>query len=155
MLDNIIHERGYVYNFHFHIVWVTKYRKPIFASKQYVSDMTTIIKNIAETNDIIIEQMEIMPEHVHLLVSFKPKMTPANIVKTLKGVSARLWFKTHPETKSMLWGGHLWSNSYYMSTLGDMSKAVIENYINNQRTEKSNRGKKPMNRQSNSLTSRH
>lgn len=145
MSNNEIHERGYVYNFHFHIVWVTKYRKPIFTSKEYVADMKNIIKSIAETNEIIIEQLEVMPEHVHLLVSFKPKIAPTNVIKTFKGVSARLWFKTHPETKSLLWGGHLWSNSYYMSTLGDMSKNVVEKYISNQRTEKSNRGKKPMN----------
>ena len=44
----------------------------------------------------------------------------------------------------LLWGGHLWSNSYYMSTLGDMSKNVVEKYISNQRNKKSNRGKKPM-----------
>ena len=144
MSNNAIQERGYVYNFHFHIVWVTKYRKSIFTSKQYVSDMTNIIKSIAEANDIIIEQIEVMPEHVHLLVSFKPKLAPTNVVKTFKGVSARLWFKEYPETKSLLWGGHLWSNSYYMSTLGDMSKNVVEKYISNQRTEKSNRGKKPM-----------
>lgn len=144
MSNNAIQERGYVYNFHFHIVWVTKYRKSIFTSKQYISDMKNIIKSIAKANEIIIEQIEIMPEHVHLLVSFKPKIAPTNVVKTFKGVSARLWFKEHPETKSLLWGGHLWSNSYYMSTLGDMSKNVVEKYISNQRTEKSNRGKKPM-----------
>lgn len=96
MSNNEIHERGYVYNFHFHMVWVTKYRKPIFTSKEYVADMKNIIKSIAETNEIIIEQLEVMPEHVHLLVSFKPKIAPTNVIKTFKGVSARLWFKTHP-----------------------------------------------------------
>jgi putative transposase len=96
-------ERGYVYNFSYHIVWVTKYRKPVF--------------------------------------TFKPKLAPADVVKILKGSSARLWFTAHPETKRKLWGGHLWSPSYYIGTLGEMSKQVVEEYINNQRTEKSNAGR--------------
>ena len=48
----------------------------------------------------------------------------------------RFFFKNHPEIKAdKLWGGHLWSHSYYMSTLGNMSKDVIERYIQNQYSE--------------------
>ena len=77
-----------------------------------------------------------MPDHIHLLVSFKPKYAPANVVKALNGVSARAWFKQYPETKSKLWGGHLWTSSYFMSTLSDMSKETVAHYIENQRPEK-------------------
>lgn len=141
MINNVIHERGYVYNFHFHIVWVTKYRKAVFTDENLVDDMKGILLDVAKTNDITIEQLEVIPEHVHLLVSFKPKYAPANMVKVLKGVSARAWFKLHPETQQQLWGGHLWSPSYFMSTLGDMSKETVKNYIESQRTEKSNSGR--------------
>lgn len=138
-----IHERGYVYNFHFHIVWVTKYRKAVFTTLELVSDMQSMLLQIAEQNAIKVETMEVMPDHVHMLVSFKPKYAPTNIVKALKGISARYWFEKHPETKSKLLGGHLWSPSYFISTLGDMSKTTVANYIKNQRTEKSNAGRKP------------
>ncbi|WP_235805917.1 IS200/IS605 family transposase, partial [Levilactobacillus koreensis] len=74
------------------------------------------------------------PDHVHLLLSFKPKYAPTNVVKAFKGGSARLFFELHPEIKAQqFWGGHLWSPSYFMSTLGDMSRQNVENYIANQR----------------------
>ena len=64
-----------------------------------------------------------------MLISFSPKQRPVNVVK---GLTARKWFELHPETKQMLWGGHLWSPIYFMSTLGDMSKEVVKNYIASQ-----------------------
>ena len=73
----------------------------------------------------------------YLLVSFKPKYASSEIVQALKGSSAKLWFTAHPETKKLLWGGHLWSPSYYIGTLGEMSKSVVENYIESQRSEAS------------------
>jgi len=129
-----IHERGYVYNFHFHLVWVTKYRHEAFTTPKLVSEMKGILTKIAQLNEVTIEQMEVMPDHVHLLLSFKPKYAPTNVVKAFKGGSARLFFELHPEIKSQkFWGGHLWSPSYFMSTLGDMSKETVEDYIIKQR----------------------
>jgi len=137
MSDNIvssIHERVYVYNFHFHLVWVTKYRHEAFTTPKLVSEMKGILTKIAQLNEVTIEQMEIIPDHVHLLLSFKPKYAPTNVVKAFKGGSARLFFELHPEIKSQkFWGGHLWSPSYFMSTLGDMSKETVEDYIIKQR----------------------
>ncbi|AKP64594.1 IS200/IS605 family transposase [Levilactobacillus koreensis] len=133
-IEGAIHERGYVYNFHFHLVWVTKYRHEAFTTPKLVAEMTDILTKIARLNEVTIEQMEVMPDHVHLLLSFKPKYAPTNIVKAFKGGSARLFFELHPEIKDQeFWGGHLWSPSYFMSTLGDMSKTTVENYIANQR----------------------
>jgi len=133
-IPDAIYERGYVYNFHFHLVWVTKYRHDVFTTPKLVTEMTDILMKIARLNEVAIEQMEIMPDHVHLLLSFKPKYAPTNVVKAFKGGSARLFFELHPEIKAQkFWGGHLWSPSYFMSTLGDMSKTTVENYIANQR----------------------
>jgi len=132
--EGMIHERGYVYNFHFHLVWVTKYRHEAFTTPKLVDEMTDILTKIARLNEVTIEQMEVMPDHIHLLLSFKPKYAPTNVVKAFKGGSARLFFELHPEIKAQkFWGGHLWSPSYFMSTLGDMSKTTVENYIANQR----------------------
>ena len=133
-LDEAIYERNYVYNFHFHLIWVTKYRHPAFTTSQLITDMKSILQRIADLNEVTIERMEVMPDHVHMLISFKPKYAPTNIVKAFKGGSARLFFKKHPEVKAQkFWGGHLWSHSYYMSTLGNMSREVVEHYIDNQR----------------------
>ncbi len=132
-IKDAVYERGYVYNFHFHLIWVTKYRCPAFTTPELMQDMKDILAKIAGLNDITIETMEVMPDHVHLLISFKPKYAPTNVVKALKGGSARLFFEKHPDIKTWkFWNGHLWSSSYYMSTLGNMSKEMVEKYIQNQ-----------------------
>lgn len=133
-LDGAIYERNYVYNFHFHLIWVTKYRQPVFTTPELVADMQITLERIAMLNEVTIEQVEIMPDHIHLLISFKPKYAPTNIVKAFKGGSARMFFEKHPEIKAQkFWGGHLWSHSYYMSTLGNMSRETVKNYIANQK----------------------
>jgi len=92
-----------------------------------VKEMEDILKHISELNNITIENMEVMPDHVHMLISFKLKKSPTNIVKALNGGSGRLFLKQHPEIKQrQYWGGNLWSRSYYMSTLGNNSRKLYQ-----------------------------
>ena len=78
-----------------------------------------------------------MPDHIHILCSFKPKYSITDIVKNLKGSSARLFLANHPEIrKSQFWENKLWSNSYYAGTVGNMSKETVKKYILNQYTGK-------------------
>lgn len=135
-IEGAKYERNYVYNFHFHLIWVTKYRRAVFITESLVSDMDKILRDLAQKADIEIEEMRVMPDHIHMLVNFKPKHAASSIVKYLKGHSAKLFFQQHPEIKrDRFWGGHLWSHSYYMSTLGNMSKDIVERYIQNQCTK--------------------
>ncbi len=132
-IEDAVYERGYVYNIHYHLIWVTKYRRPCFTSEELVQEMKDILSSIADGADIIIEKMEVMPEHVHLLVSFKPKYCITDVIKNLKGSSARIFFDRHPEIKKhSFWGGKLWSPSYYAGTLGNMSRETVRKYIQNQ-----------------------
>lgn len=136
-IEGVNYERNYVYSFHYHLIWSTKYRHQVFTTPARVAEMKSILTRIAMLNDVEIEKMEVMPDHIHMLISFKPKHAPTNIVKAFKGGSARLFFERYPEIKSQkFWGGHLWSHSYFMSTLGNMSKDVVERYIENQYTGK-------------------
>lgn len=128
----IKNERTNVYDFNFHLVWVTKYRKQVFTTDEKSSAMKKILKDIAERNGIEIANMEVISDHVHMMISFPPKMTPASVVKSFKGGSAKQWFIQFPNTKKQLWGGHLWSPSYFMSTLGNVSKEVVAQYIDSQ-----------------------
>ena len=103
-------------------------------SEALVNEMKGILTTVAADNEIVIEHMEVMPDHVHVLISFPPSKAPTSAIKALKGRSAFIFLKRHPEIRqSQYWGGHLWSPSYYMSTLGNMSKEVVEQYINNQK----------------------
>ncbi|MFC6253083.1 IS200/IS605 family transposase [Secundilactobacillus hailunensis] len=128
----IKHERTNVYDFNFQLVWVTKYRKPIFTTDERITAMKAILTEIAERNTVEIANMDVLPDQIHLLISFPPKLAPSSIVKAFKGGSAKQWFIQFPETKPLLWNGHLWSSSFFMSTLGNVSKEVVRQYINSQ-----------------------
>ena len=133
-IKDAVYTRRYIYNFHYHLIWVTKYRHKTFVTDQLSEEMKQILSSIAKGNNIVIEKMKVMPDHVHVLISFPPSKAPASAIKALKGRSAYIFLKRHPEIKqSQYWGGHLWSPSYYMSTLGNMSKEVVEKYINDQK----------------------
>ena len=133
-IKDAVYTRRYIYNFHYHLIWVTKYRNKTFTTDALANEMKEILSGIAEANKIVIENMEVMPDHVHMLISFPPSKAPTSAIKALKGRSAYMFLKRHPEIRqSQYWGGHLWSQSYYMSTLGNMSKDVVERYINDQK----------------------
>lgn len=131
----IIKTRTNVYDFNFHLVFVTKYRQHVFNSKEKQQSMTKTLQHICDIHNIIIQELEVMSDHIHLLISFNPKHAPSSIVKTIKGHSAREWFKQYPQTKKDLWKGHLWSPSFFMSTVGNMSKDIVKKYIENQVSE--------------------
>lgn len=144
-IKDAIYTRRYIYNFHFHLIWVTKYRHKIFNTEELSNEMKTILQQVADDNDIIIEKMEVMPDHVHALISFPPSKAPTSAIKALKGRSAFIFLQNHPEIRnSPYWDSHLWSPSYYMSTLGNMNKEVVEKYINDQKYTEIN--KKPYKR---------
>ncbi len=124
-----------VYHTHYHFVFVTKYRKEVFTTHEKRKHMISIMKEISKNHDFEIEQIEVREDHVHVRVTFKPKYSITEIVKKLKGSSARKWFIDYPETKEEVWGGHLWTNSYYVGTLGSVSKNHVNKYIENQLTE--------------------
>ena len=131
----LIKTRTNVYDFNFHLVWVTKYRKAVFETDTLRKDMKEILCKLAKDNGVTIQNIEILPDHIHLIISFHPKHSASKVVQTLKGGSARMWFKEHPETKEQLWGGHLWSGSYFISTSGNVSKHIVREYVENQLKE--------------------
>lgn len=132
-LEGAHYERGYVYNTHYHLIWVTKYRRRVFTTPELIKDIKDLLLEVAGSYEIQVEAVEVMPDHVHMMVSFKPKRSATDVVKTLKGRSARFFFEKHPDLKGqMFWGGHLWSNSYYIGTTGKMSSDTVKRYIENQ-----------------------
>ena len=135
----MIETRIAVYDFHFHLVFVTKYRKLIFDTNKKQEELKTLMFSFAEKNGSTIEGVEVMPDHVHLILSFPPKFAPSSIVKSFKGAAAREWFKLHPEDKQKLYKGHLWSPSFFMQTVGVASQETVIEYVNNQHTKEPRR----------------
>lgn len=73
--------------------------------------------------------VEIQPDHIHLFLTIPPAIAVANAIKVLKGTTARELFLEFPRLKKGLWGGHLWSPSYYVGAAGNVSAETIQHYI--------------------------
>ncbi|MGL5873363.1 MAG: IS200/IS605 family transposase [Xenococcaceae cyanobacterium] len=125
------HGRGYVYAIEYHIVWCVKYRHKVLEGE--IPDyLRQLLVETAIQYGFRIEMCEIVSDHVHALVSATPQHTIPNIVKVLKGVSARKLFLKFPQLKNKLWGGHLWNPSYFVATVSENTEAQVKRYIENQ-----------------------
>ncbi len=131
---NWVSKRTCVYNIGYHIVWSTKYRRNVL-SGAVEKRLKELFQEIAIDFGFEVSEFEVMPDHCHLFVTCHPKYSPSDIVKQLKGITARKLFLEFPKIKEKLWGGHLWNPSYSIGTAGDMSKDVVLRYIQNQKTE--------------------
>ncbi|HEY8542563.1 MAG TPA: IS200/IS605 family transposase [Pseudothermotoga sp.] len=132
MAKQIKHARTCVYNCNYHIVFSTKYRKPVL-TKDIEKRLKELVKEIAEEKGFEVSQIEIgEQDHVHIFVSAHPKLSPSLIVKYIKGITARKLFMEFSELKAKLAKGHLWNPSYYIETVGSISEDIIRKYIENQ-----------------------
>ena len=85
---------------------------------------------------VAVEFMEVMPDHIHLLVDCKPQFFISDMIKIMKGNLARQMFLVHPELKQKLWGGHLWNPSYCAVTVSDRSREQVLAYIEGQKEKR-------------------
>ena len=79
----------------------------MFTTTELKDKLKTILQSIADYKGVTIQSMEVMPDHVHLLITFPPKFAASDVVKSFKGSSAREWFKAFPNDRKKLWKGHL------------------------------------------------
>ena len=127
--------RGYVYYLRYHIVFCTKYRHKIIEGP-IEARLKEMFWSLAEFHKFEIVTMEVMPDHVHLLVDCKPQHYIPNIIKALKGNTARFLFKELPGLKKKLWGGHLWNPSYFIASVGENTEEAVKKYIESQKEGK-------------------
>ena len=128
----LINARTSVTDMNYRLVFVTKYRKQMFTTPELKNKLKTILQSIADYKGVTIQSMEIMSDHVQLLITFPPKFAATDIVKSFKGSSAREWFKAFPNDRQKLWKGHLWSNTFFMNTIGNVNEDIVNQYINDQ-----------------------
>ena len=96
--NDLTYGRGYVYSLQYHIVWCTKYRRAVLKDGVDV-DCKRILFEMAQEYSFIILAMEIMPDHVHLLIDAKPQFYISDMIKIMKGGLARQLFGLHPGLK--------------------------------------------------------
>lgn len=123
--------RGYVYAIEYHIVWCVKYRHKVLAG-EIAEFLKEVLTETAILYKFKVESLEVVEDHVHVLVSATPQHTIPNIVKMLKGIAARKLFLKFPQLKKKLWGGHLWNPSYFVSTKSENTEEQVKKYIENQ-----------------------
>lgn len=132
-ISNLTYGRGYVYSLQYHIVWCTKFRKKVLLDG-IDNEIKDYLNDLAKEYSFSIMAMEVMPDHIHILVDCKPQFFPSDMIKILKGNTARWLFMKHPELKKQLWGGHLWNPSYCIVTVSDRSYDQVKQYIDSQET---------------------
>lgn len=122
--------RNIVYSCKYHVVWCPKYRKSVLIGS-IVKKLKVILFQVAKERKSEIIELEIMPDHVHLLVEVDPQYGIHRLIKQMKGRSSRLLRKEFRELRTRL--PTLWSNSYFVSTVGGAPLSVIKQYIENQK----------------------
>ena len=129
----VTHGRGYVYSIQYHIVWCVKYRHKVL-NGQVETRLIEFLKQIANDNGFQILEINTDKDHIHLLVNCSPQHYIPNMMKAMKGVSARLLMKEFGSSlKKKLWGEHLWNPSYFVATVSENTEEQIRNYIQNQK----------------------
>ena len=119
-----------VYSCKYHVIFCPKYRRKIL--KDGVDTrLKEIIRDVCTETDCEIIELEVMPDHVHLLVWCDPQFGIHRLVKLIKGRSSQILRKEFPTVKSRL--PTLWTNSYFVCTVGGAPLAVIMQYIENQK----------------------
>ncbi|EDQ00288.1 hypothetical transposase [Shewanella benthica KT99] len=119
----------------YHFVWIPKYRRKVF-SDPYRETMKAIIHKAGFDYDIDIVELEIPEDHIHMVVRSEPKISPSHIMYVIKSISAREFFKCYPDIKRRyFWGGKLWTQSYFVETIGNANEEAIREYVQNQLIE--------------------
>ena len=116
----------------YHFVWIPKYRHKVF-SEPYRDELKAIIQKIGYDYDIDVVELEIPIDHIHMVVRSEPKMSLSQVMQVIKSISAREFFKLRPEIKKQyFWGGRLWTQSYFVETIGNANEEVIRAYVQDQ-----------------------
>lgn len=122
----------HVFRIMYHFVWIPKYRHKVFV-EPYRSSLKGIIEKIGYDYNIEIVELEVPVDHIHMVVRSEPKVSPSGIMQIIKSISAREFFRIHPDIKKRyFWGGKLWTQSYFVETIGNANEKVIREYVKNQ-----------------------
>ena len=102
-----------LYDLKMHMMWITKYRKPVLHGDVGLQ-LREIIRRICEELDVQILAGNIRLDHVHLLLSFPPSLCVSKLAQKMKGVSSRKLLQSSPRLQKKYWGRHLWAQAYLM-----------------------------------------
>lgn len=128
-----------VYSCKYHVVWCPKYRRKVLVG-DIAERLKSLIREVCKKDSIGLIEMEIMPDHVHLLIEVDPQYGVNKAVRHIKGVTSRTLRKEFKELTTKL--PTLWTSSYFISTVGGAPLDAVKKYIENQ-TKSQRKGSKP------------
>ncbi len=117
-----------VYNIEYHFVWVTKYRYQVLKGDVALR-LRELVRQTCEAFEIEIKSGVVSNDHVHIMVSAPPHLSPSEIMRRIKGRSAKKLFEEYPVLKKRYWGRHFWARGYFCVTVGQMTEEMIANYL--------------------------
>src|SRR5450755_3099858 len=123
--------RNVYYSCKYHVVWCPKYRRKVLV-EHIAERLQHIIREVCDEHQADMLSLEIMPDHVHLVVECNPQFGIHRLVRLIKGRSSRLLRQEFPTPTTQM--PTLWTNSYFVSTVGGAPLAVMKQYIENQKT---------------------
>ncbi|HEY5561216.1 MAG TPA: IS200/IS605 family transposase [Clostridiaceae bacterium] len=119
------------YDLKYHLVWITKYRKPVLSGN--IGERTRdLIRLVCKNNDVEVLAGHVGKDHVHLLVSVPPNVSVSKIVQYIKGYTSRKLLMEFKDLNKKYWGQHLWATGYFAASSGNVTDEVIMEYIRNQ-----------------------
>ena len=127
-----------VYSCKYHVVWCPKYRRKVLINGVDVR-LKELLTEYAANLSVDILEMEIMPDHVHMLLEVDPQLGIHKAVKSFKGYTSRILRQEFPCLKTKM--PTLWTNSYFVSTVGDAPLETVKQYIENQKTSQRQKDK--------------
>ncbi len=114
----------------FHVVWCPKYRRRVLGGG-IEERLKQLIREVIEEKGAWLVELDVMPDHVHLLVEVDPQLGIHKLVKAIKARSSRVLRQEFPSLKSKL--PTLWTNSYFVATVGGAPLEVVKRYVENQK----------------------
>ena len=133
MEDELCKSAHKVFKIKYHFVFCIKYRKDLFLENKYVQTVKEICRNLENRYHMKFETLGFDEDHVHFLVRSIPRISPSQIFRTVKSITAEKLFELHPDLKKELWGGNFWSAGGFVGTVGEGINAdIIRNYIKKQ-----------------------
>jgi putative transposase len=133
------HSAHAIYDIKYHVIWVTKYRYKVLRGR-VAERARDLIRQICQARDVVIVRGAVSPDHIHMLLSVPPHLSPAKLVQYIKGRSSRRLQEEFPELGKRYWGQQLWARGYFCATVGAVDEAKIKEYIENQKWEEDNEG---------------
>ena len=117
-----------IYQLHVHLVWSTKYRYQVLGG-EIQKRCRDLIRQSCDSLDVQILKGVVSSDHVHLHISYPPKLSISEILKRLKGRSAKMLLEEYSELKKRYWGGHLWGIGYGAWSTGNITDEMIQEYL--------------------------